>query len=114
MKENKKQRDPRTEVIPAIWGIATGIIVVGSVFAGSTDSGPVVPVLAVIGATISSCVVWLTGNKPAPSHPELEQAVVRLSQRVAQLEIDVRDQELRHSIQQSVHTATQPHSQQNQ
>ncbi len=114
MKDDRKQpRDPRAEIIPTIWGITVGIVAVSSVFSGTTDAGPAVSVLAIIGATVSSCVVWLTGHKPTQqNNPELEQAVVQLSQRVAQLEIDTRDMELRHAIQQSTRTTAQPTTQQ--
>lgn len=111
MSEKKKTpRDPRTEIIPAIWGISIPIIAIGSVFGG--HSGPIVPVLAIIGATISSCVVWLTGKQPVNTgSPELEQVVVQLSQRVAQLEIELRDVELRTSIQQAQTEITTSRSQ---
>ena len=109
----KKRKDPRTEIIPAIWGITAGILGICIPLAAVTDSGPFLPVVALLGATVSSCVVWLT-RQPQQQAPneELEKAVVYLSQRVAQLEIDTRDMELRYSIERSAGTPAQQAQQQ--
>lgn len=110
MKEEKKQRkDPRAEIIPAIWGITVGILGVSIPLVAIESEALVLPVLAVLGATVTSCVVWLT-KAPKQSSPELEQTVAELTHRIAQLEIDTRDLELRYSIEQSARSQTPPAS----
>jgi hypothetical protein len=94
----KKRKDPRTETISSIWGITAGILGICIPLAAVTESGPVLPIFALLGATVSSCVVWLTRPPQQTADDELEKAVVHLSQRVAQLEMDTRDLELRYSI----------------
>ena len=101
MPENKKtKKDPRTEIIQAIWGITAGILGICIPLSAVTQSGPFIPIIALLGATVSSCVVWLTRSPQQASNPELEHTVAELKHRIAQLEIDTRDMELRYSIQQ--------------
>jgi hypothetical protein len=109
-KTEKKQKDPRAEIIPAIWGITVGILGICIPLTAITDSGALLPALALIGATISSSIVWLTKTPERPASAELEKTIAELSHRVAQLEIDTRDLELRHSIEQSTRKQVPPTS----
>lgn len=109
-KAEKKRKDPRAEIIPAIWGITVGILGICIPLVALTDSGPFLPSLALLGATISSSIVWLTKSPQQSDSAELEQKVTELAHRVAQLEIDTRDLELRHSIEQSTRSHIPPTS----
>lgn len=111
MKTEKKHKDPRAEIIPAIWGITVGILGLCIPLVALTESGPFLPALALIGATISSSIVWLTKTPQQSNSSELEHKMAELSHRVAQLEIDTRDLELRHSIEQSTRRPVPPAAQ---
>lgn len=100
VKKNKK--DPRTKIIQSIWGITAGLFGISIPLTALTNGDALVlPVLAILGATVSSCVVWMTRAPKQEPNRELERTVAELRHRVAQLEIDSRDMELRYSIQQS-------------
>lgn len=108
-KTEKVRKDPRVELITNIWGIVVGIAGVSipiTIFAG--EEAIILPILAIIGATITSSIVWFTkGHAPAVD-TTLQESVARMEQRMAQLEIETRDIELRYAIEHSAQKQTPP------
>lgn len=115
-KSESNPKDPRVQIISSIWGFTIAIAGISIPLTAITNGDALIlPILATLGATVTSSIVWFSKGGAPPANPELEQAVTELSHRVAQLEIETRDIELRnaitHSTQENTAKTTQTPSQ---
>lgn len=99
-KTERKDRDPRAGTISTIWGCTIAIMGVCIPLTAIAHSGPLLPLLTLVGATVTSSIVWLS-KRPEENNPELHHTIAQLEHRVAQLEIETRDIELRYAIENS-------------
>lgn len=109
-KTEKKNKDPRVELITNIWGMVVGIAGISipiTAFVGG--DGMILPILAILGATLTSSIVWFTKGNAPPVDTTLQDSIAQMEQRMAQLEIETRDIELRYAIAHSTQEQT-PHT----
>ena len=87
MGDTKASRDPRVQATSAIWGIAVGMLGVCIPLVGITDSGVILPLLVILGASASTVSVWRTRSQlQAPREQQLVKTVAQLEERVRNLE----------------------------
>jgi hypothetical protein len=87
MKHSHSEQDPRVQATAAIWGIAVGMMGVSIPLVAITSSGLILPILVIVGASLSSGAIWLSANKAhTKTQPNLNQTVKALEERVRNLE----------------------------
>lgn len=85
MTDKTVEKNPKVQVISAIWGCATGMLGICVPFAAITDSGATLPLAVILGASSSSVVVWsVSGNNE--NQKQLISNVHNLEERVVNLE----------------------------
>jgi ABC-type enterobactin transport system permease subunit len=48
-----------------IWGFSTGMLAICIPLVSMTESGVILPLAVIVGATISTVFVWLSSSKPS-------------------------------------------------
>lgn len=110
MARREEPKDPRAVATASVWGIACGVLGISipliAITGGSYGLG-YLPILGVIGATVSSAAIWLSPfGKQAPqlSTQELDDmkdGLLDIHDHVSALERRLEDQELRLRITQA-------------
>jgi hypothetical protein len=87
MAQHRAERDPRVAATAAIWGISVGLLGVCVPLIALTNSGVLLPLLVLVGASVSTSAIWLSSRSPQPAKQrKLAQTVVTLEERVTNLE----------------------------
>jgi hypothetical protein len=76
-----------------IWGFATGMLALCIPLVRMTGT-PMLPLGVVVGATISTVMVWLNSDRQPRNSSELTSSASNLEQRIGNLEMIVSTQEL--------------------
>jgi hypothetical protein len=84
------QPDIRLKATTAIWGTAMGMLGISIPLCAITNS-TIIPLVAIAGAAIGTCGVWIFGNKKqgsAQNNAEIaaQQRIAELEERLANLE----------------------------
>lgn len=69
-----------------IWGFATGMLGICIPLVSMTDSGVILPLAVIIGASFTTTVVWLSFNRVSRNTVELSNNVESLKEQEATLE----------------------------
>ena len=87
MKHSYTEQDPRVRATAAIWGISIGMLGICIPLVAITNSGLVLPVLVIAGASLSTAAVWLASDSPKPGKAQkLTQTVTGLEERIKNIE----------------------------
>lgn len=86
-------KDIRVITTKKIWEMTVGILAICIPLAAVTKSGPILPLAAIAGATLSTAAIWLADDKKATSPDLLSQQLEILQQRLANLETIVSSDE---------------------
>ena len=87
MKQHYTERDPRVRATAAIWGISIGMFGICIPLVAITNTGLLLPVLVLLGASVSTSAIWLATRPPqSENKQQLNQTVARLEERVRNLE----------------------------
>ncbi|MDB9324016.1 hypothetical protein [Nodularia spumigena] len=96
-KQKKRELSPDKDIrfitTRKIWEMTVGIFAICIPLAGVTRSGPILPLAAIFGATLSTVAVWRSDEKNAKSHDLSAQQLEILQQRLANLETIVSSDE---------------------
>lgn len=90
---DQSQGDVRAKVTGTIWGIACGMLGICIPLVPLTQSGAMLPVVVVAGATVGTAAVWLGGSRaqrpagPSASEKAMQARVADLEERLASLEV---------------------------
>lgn len=77
-----------------IWGFATGMLGICIPLVSMTDSGVILPLAVIIGASFTTTVVWLSFNRVSRNTVELSNNIESLKEQEATLEtIDNKEKE---------------------
>src|ERR671932_1810656 len=77
---------PKIATTAIIWGFATGMLSICIPIVGMTQSGVILPLAVVLGATVGTVVVWQFSSKRSRNIAELTNTVQQLNERVVTLE----------------------------
>ncbi|MEQ8995350.1 MAG: hypothetical protein RID53_02465 [Coleofasciculus sp. B1-GNL1-01] len=69
-----------------IWGFATGMLGICIPLVSMTDSGVILPLAVIIGASFTTTVVWLSFNRVSRNTLELSNTIESLKEQEATLE----------------------------
>ena len=69
-----------------IWGFATGMLGICIPLVSMTDSGVILPLAVIIGASFTTTVVWLSFNRVSRNTVELSNNIESLKEQEATLE----------------------------
>lgn len=87
MKHHYTERDPRVRATAAIWGISIGMFGICIPLVAITNTGLLLPVLVLLGASASTSAIWLAARPPqSENKQQLNQTVAQLEERVRNLE----------------------------
>lgn len=70
-----------------IWGCSVGMLGICIPLVALTDSGIILPLLVVLGASVGTTAVWLTPGKRQQEQAHLNQTMRLLKERVTNLEV---------------------------
>lgn len=91
--KSKSETGIRLVVTAIIWGFATGMLAICIPLVGMTGT-PLLPLAVVIGATVSTVVVWWHSETQPRNSSFLTSNVNEIEKRVANLEMIVSHQDL--------------------
>lgn len=86
MQNAAPQKDPRVQATAAIWGISVGMLGVCIPLVAVTESGMFLPLLVIVGASISTIMVWDKPGRRTQREQQLIKTVMQLEARVRDLE----------------------------
>jgi len=69
-----------------IWGFATGMLGICIPLVSMTDSGVILPLAVIIGASFTTTVIWLSFNRVSRNTVELSNNIESLKEQEATLE----------------------------
>lgn len=94
--------DVRVATTAKIWGMTVGILALCIPLSVVTRSGPILPLAAIAGATVSTVVMWRSDKKTSQINYQSQQQIELLEQRIANLEtiVSSHDFDLQIKIQQ--------------
>jgi hypothetical protein len=69
-----------------IWGFATGMLGICIPLVSMTDSGVILPLAVIIGASFTTTVVWLSFNRVSKNTLELSNTIESLKEQEATLD----------------------------
>ncbi|TVP59839.1 MAG: hypothetical protein EA343_18855 [Nodularia sp. (in: Bacteria)] len=85
-RELSPEKDPKFITTKKIWEMTVGILAICIPLASVTKSGPILPLAAIAGATLSTVAVWRAEENKSTSPDLLSQQLEILQQRLANLE----------------------------
>jgi hypothetical protein len=88
----KTVQDPKVISTTRIWGITVGILAVCIPLSAVTNSGAVLPLAAIGGATVGTIAIWRSDERKSKAALQPQQ-IEQLEQRVANLETIVSNEE---------------------
>ena len=92
-RELSSGKDIKVITTKKIWEMTVGILAICIPLAAVTKSGPILPLAAIAGATLSTVAVWRAEEKKSTSPDVLSQQLEILQQRLANLETIVSSEE---------------------
>ncbi|MEQ8540747.1 MAG: hypothetical protein RIB93_25245 [Coleofasciculus sp. D1-CHI-01] len=69
-----------------IWGFATGMLGICIPLVSMTDSGFILPLAVIIGASFTTAVVWLSFNRVSSNSVDLSDSIEALKEQEATLD----------------------------
>lgn len=77
---------PKIGTTAIIWGFATGMLAICIPIVGMTQSGVILPLAVVLGASVGTVVVWQSPTKRSRAISDLTNSVQLLNERIVTLE----------------------------
>ena len=77
---------PKIGTTAIIWGFATGMLAICIPLVGMTQSGVILPLAVVLGASVGTAVVWQSPGKRSRNISDLTNNVQQLNERIVNLE----------------------------
>ena len=77
---------PKIATTAIIWGFATGMLSICIPIVGMTQSGVILPLAVVLGASVATVVVWRSSSKRSRTISDLTNSVQHLNERIVTLE----------------------------
>ncbi|MBO3460776.1 MAG: hypothetical protein KME33_09135 [Aetokthonos hydrillicola CCALA 1050] len=92
----------RVAAISKIWGLTVGIVAVSIPVSIANETGVVIPIAAIGGASLSSVAIWRSDDQKSKNRHLQQRQIELLEQRIANLEtiIGSNDLDLERKIQQ--------------
>lgn len=84
-RDSEKSKDIRLSVTSKIWGFATGMLGICIPLSAATNSGPILPIAVITGATVGTVSIWNSDRKGTNSI-ETAAKFQQLEMRIADLE----------------------------
>jgi hypothetical protein len=81
----EKSKDIRLSVTSKIWAFATGMLGICIPLSAATNSGPILPIAVITGATVGTVSIWNSDRK-SPNTIDTEVKFQQLERRIADLE----------------------------
>lgn len=69
-----------------IWGFATGMLGICIPLVSMTDSGVILPLAVIIGASFTTAVVWLSFSRVSSNNVDLSDSIEALKEQEATLD----------------------------
>lgn len=85
-KPPEKFKDVRLSVTSKIWAYATGMLAICIPLSAATDSGVILPITVISGATIGTASVWKFSNQNSTDRNRTSDKFKELEGRIADLE----------------------------
>lgn len=86
MSRKSAESNPKVRATTAIWGCAVGMLGVCIPLVAITNSGVILPLLVILGATGGTVAVWFAPDERQKGEISLAQTVQVLKERVIDLE----------------------------
>jgi hypothetical protein len=83
---SEKSKDIRLEVTAKIWAFATGMLAICIPLSAATNSGAVLPIAVITGATIGTASVWKFSEQKSADSLEASHKLKELEGRITDLE----------------------------
>lgn len=82
---SEKSKDIRVSVTSKIWAFATGMLGICIPLSAATNSGPILPIAVITGATVGTVSIWNSARK-SPNTIDTDAKFQQLESRIADLE----------------------------
>ncbi|MBE9029551.1 hypothetical protein IQ266_07215 [filamentous cyanobacterium LEGE 11480] len=87
MTHQNRTKDPKVKTTSAIWAMATGMLGICIPLVAITESGVILPLLVILGATTATSVIWLAPDRKAQLQLQRSTEVIQsLETRIENLE----------------------------
>lgn len=77
---------PKIATTAIIWGFATGMLAICIPIVGMTQSGVILPLAVILGASVGTVVVWKSSGRRSRNISDLTNSVQLLNERIVNLE----------------------------
>ncbi len=77
---------PKIATTAIIWGFATGMLAICIPIVGMTQSGVILPIAVILGASVGTVVVWQSSSRRSRTISELTNNIQLLNERIVHLE----------------------------
>jgi hypothetical protein len=81
-----KRQGPKIATTAIIWGFATGMLAICIPLVAITESGPILPLAVILGASGGTLAVWHSAERESAKFSQLKSTVKQLNERVITLE----------------------------
>ena len=85
-KLSKNSQDIRLAATQKIWSLAIGMFAICIPLSNATNSGAILPITVVVGATLGTASVWRASTKESMNNSPVSGKIKQLEERVANLE----------------------------
>ena len=85
-KLSKNSQDIRLAATQKIWSLAIGMFAICIPLSNATNSGAILPITVVVGATLGTASVWRASTKESINNSQVSGKIKQLEERVANLE----------------------------
>ena len=85
-KLSKNSQDIRLAATQKIWSLAIGMFAICIPLSNATNSGAILPITVVVGATLGTASVWRASTKESMNNSQVSGKIKQLEERVANLE----------------------------
>lgn len=86
MGHRSKSQGPKIATTAIIWGFATGMLAICIPLVAITESGPLLPLVVILGASGGTLAVWHSGKLESAKFSQLTSTLKQLNERVITLE----------------------------
>jgi hypothetical protein len=96
---NNAQHEPRVMMTTRLWAFAVALMALSVPMIGIERDMAVLPIMIMIGTTISTVVVWRSGSKRSDEMAMLAHSIRELQQQLARQQITSSDDDLKRKIE---------------
>lgn len=86
MAHRSERQGPKIATTAIIWGFATGMLAICIPLVAITESGPLLPLAVILGASGGTLAVWRSFQRESATVSQLKSTMKQLNERVITLE----------------------------